>query len=220
MAKTKTKKKRTKVKDQTVDLTTEEPKKKKRKRKRKKKSTDLAVVDHKAKKKANKKLEARLEKSKQKLAEMAIEAEVIPANKESVYFNEYSRIFESLQDLMTIAEDKYRKSEQSRDIYALMAMYSQMRECIADMRSIQDMNEMSEKLISSILDPFFKAVGQIMVEQFYKQEKSIKTNVKSNKIAEELIAELRQVTSDSAQKMQEQYSSSREMVYRYFSDSM
>lgn len=214
-----TRTRKTKAKDQTVEIEPAAPKKKKKRARKKSASKEIATVSTREKKRANKKLEARLERSKQKLAEMAVEAEVIPASKESVYFDEYHRIFESLQDLMTIAEDKYRDSEQSRDIYALMAMYSQMRECIADMRSIQDMNEMSERLISSILDPFFKAIGQVMVEQFYKQEKAVKTNVKNSTIAEELTAELRQITSDSAQKMQDQYSSSRELVYRYFSES-
>lgn len=214
---------RRKIKDETVEVENKKKRKKKTKskdttkRKSKSKSKELAVSD-KSKKKASKKLEARLEKNRQKLATMSVDAEIIPANSESAFLNEYSHIFESLSELTRIAEDKYRDTGSSRDVYPLMAMYSQMRECIADMRSIQDLNEMSERLISSILDPLHKAIGQILIEQFFKLEKAIKSNT-DPKEAELIIADLKAITSESAHKVQEQYSSSKTMVYRYFSEN-
>ena len=216
---------RKKTKDTTVEVLDTKPKRKRKKvkeevaetpKKRKKKSKEIAVS--KEKKKAGKSLERRLEKRKAKVLELAVEAEVLPASSESAFYDEYSHIFESLQELTRIAEDKYRTSEQSRDIYALMSMYSQMRECIADMRSIQDLNVQSDALISAILEPFLKSVGQTMVEQFFKMEKIIKANLKGD-AAEDMLEELRSITQDSASKVQEHYATSKGMVYKHFTEN-
>lgn len=215
------KKKRNKVVDEELDVSVKrkrkkpstEAKTKKRKSKKKRNSKELAVIEE-----ANLKLENRLAKRKAKLAELAVKADVIPTDSESAFLEEYTHIFKSLQKLTRIAEKKYKTSEQSRDIYALMAMYSQMRECIADMRAIKDLNEMSDALIRAILDPLLRSVGQVLVETYFKLQKEIKGNVsKEDQIV--LLERLDMATQESAAKVQEHFALGKEQVYRYFSEN-
>ena len=228
MPATKTKVKKKKVEDEHLEVTAKKKKKRKpkaeqpkKKKKKTSKSKELSVVDAKAKKKANAKLERRLEKRKAKITELAVEAELLPAtvNSESVFLEEYSHIFESLQELTRIAEAKYAKSEQSRDIYALMSMYSQMRECIADMRAIKDLNAMSDSLIRAILDPLLRSVGQVILENYFKMEKEIKATVKNKATQEAVIDLLKSTTQESAAKVQDHFAVSKEQVFTYFSEN-
>ena len=225
MAKVKKKSKTKSVKDERLEINAaKKPKLKKEreavKKKKKSSSKELVVVtpSKKEKKKASKRLEQRLEKRKQQIVEYAQVAEILPADSEKEYFDEYTHIFKSLQTLTRIAETKYQDSQQSRDIYALMAMYSQMRECIADMRSIRDLNEMSESLIRAILDPFLRNIGQVLVEQYQKMEKMLKLHLKSKDV-EPIVEELKAITSESAHKAQEHYGEAKQLVFKYFTEN-
>lgn len=77
---------------------------------------------------------------------------------------QYEAMFTKLVTIKTIAETKYLESKQSKDIYALMKVYDQMREVIADMKALQDVGEYIDALDQDVLQPFATQSGQSILE--------------------------------------------------------
>lgn len=161
----------------------------------------------------NKKVEAR----RQQMVEAAIEAELIVKDSpESEYLSEYQHIFQSLQTMTRIAETKYAESKSSKDIYALMAMYSQMRECIADMRTIQDMSHQSDRLLFDIVEPLIKNFGETLVHLLWAIKKAISDNVDDPRLSQELLRNIDESFAAQAKTIQGQAESTRMKAKGFF----
>lgn len=159
----------------------------------------------------------RLAKRQEQLVDAAIEAELIVAESpESVYLSEYNHIFESLQNLTRIAEAKYADSKASKDIYALMAMYSQMRECIADMRTIQDMSHQSDRLLMDIVEPIIKTFGESLVHLLWSLKKGISDNIEDPRVAQELARTIDETFAAQAKLVQGQAEITRQKAREFF----
>lgn len=181
----------------------------------------LSKNDKQLVKKKQKKLERRLEKRKAAIVETAIDLDLLPENtSEREYFDEYAHIFKSLQKLTRIAEKQYQKSKMSRDIYSLCTLYSQMRECIADLRSIQDLSQQSENIISVIIDPMMKSMGESLVEMFFLIEKSMREQVKSDKQFQELQRQLKEIFAKQALKIQGSNDQAKQRVVEFFANGV
>ncbi len=203
------------------------PKKKKRKTNIPVESFEIGdlVKEPKKKKKTSKKdkikkIEQRIEKRKSEIMEYAVEAHLIPDDApEKKYFDEFEHIFKSLQKLTRIAERKYKDSKSSRDVYALMAMYSQIRECIADMRTIQDLSQQSDALIKEIIDPLIKTIGDSLVQLYYNTDQSVRETITEDKLVQEISRRIKSVFSQQAVSIQKAQEDSKAKVYEYFSVS-
>lgn len=179
----------------------------------------LKTKDRKSIEKKQEKLERKLAKRKQAIVDYAVEASVLPeGSKEREYFDEYTHIFTSLQKLTRIAEKQYAKSGMSRDVYALCTMYSQMRECIADLRSIQDLSIQSERIITNIIDPMMKSIAQALVEMYFQIEKSMRSTVHSDKEFNELDRQLKEIFSKQSFKIQEYNDKARQQTIEFFAN--
>lgn len=127
---------------------------------------------------------------------------------------EYNRIFTTLGNLCRKLElnmnDKDSKIS-SRDVYALMTMYSQMRETIADLRSITDVNTQSEILINEIFLPYHKTVGEMMLSLLYKIMTHLRTSLPEDKA--HLVGErFKEIVSEEALTLQKQFESTKEKI--------
>jgi hypothetical protein len=91
----------------------------------------------------------------------------IPPDQEKECLDEYLHMFKTLQDMVRVGEQKYLESKATREVYALMTMYSQLREVIADIRSVTDMSSHAENIIQSIVQPAISSIAQAMVDAFY-----------------------------------------------------
>jgi hypothetical protein len=184
-------------------------------------SVSLNKKDKKLVKQKQKKLERRLEKRKAAIVETSIDLNLLPENtSEREYFDEYAHIFKSLRKLTRIAEKQYQKSKLSRDIYSLCTLYSQMRECIADLRSIQDLSQQSEKIIAEILDPMMRSMGESLVEMFFLIEKSMREQVKSDKQFQELQRILKEIFAKQALKIQGSNDNAKQRVVEFFANGV
>lgn len=83
---------------------------------------------------------------------------------ENQQLDEYIHMFNTLQTVARIAEEKYVETQQSRDIYPLMQVYNQMRELIADLRALRDVGQLGEVMNSEVLSPFANMSASIMIK--------------------------------------------------------
>ncbi|AXG67223.1 hypothetical protein HOU09_gp179 [Dickeya phage vB_DsoM_AD1] len=156
----------------------EEPKPKKVK----KKENAVEVIKKKKKKKEKKSLStdvAALEG--QFLEAMAEVPDVI--RQENDQIAEYMTMFKQCQSMARICEEQYKKSKQSRDIYALMQLYNQMREIIADLRALRDVSQLAEILNAEVMGPFAESAGTILVGVFHQINAWNKKNLPVEMIA-------------------------------------
>jgi hypothetical protein len=86
---------------------------------------------------------------------------------EREYLDEYRRIFDTLKEISIISEANYFKNPTTREIYALATVYSQIREVIADIRSISDMSDQANALIGGVVQPSISSIAQAFVDTFY-----------------------------------------------------
>lgn len=126
---------------------------------------------------------------------------------EQHFQDEYNIIFSSLGSLCRKLErDMSEKDSKvsSRDVYALMTMYSQMRETIADLRSIADINTQSEMLVSEVLLPYHKTVGEMMVSLLYKLMTHLRQSL-NEASAYSIGDRLQEIVSEEALSLQKQF---------------
>ena len=190
------KKKRKKDKVETPEAREKRKKKEKRRLRKAEKlreSTDLAIIE------ANE--------------DMILVGEVVGVtNTEQEYMDEYRNMFTSLQQLKTDYELMMGDKPQSKDVYALMSMYSQMRECINDMRLINDSGEQAEHLCRTVLEPFLKSVADSMIQSFYKTMSAITASAPEAQIVD-LTAKLKEITASSSLDVQKSYDTAKDALY-------
>ena len=109
-----------------------------------------------------------------KKQEEALEIPTNIASFEKEYLQEYLRLYDTLKTLCLRVEQRCHSSKGSRDVYALMALYSQQREIIADIRSIKDLSEQVHLLIRHVLQPYTSAIAQSILDMFYHLKKIVK----------------------------------------------
>lgn len=72
---------------------------------------------------------------------------------------EYNLMFRKLQTISRTFEEKSIKGS-SKDVYALMKVYDQMREVIADMKALKDVTALADSIQQQALLPFAKSTVQ------------------------------------------------------------
>lgn len=103
---------------------------------------------------------------------------------ENTWLKTYELMFRKLRRIMRKLELRVMDSEKATDIYALMALYNQMREVIADIRTIMDLNQNTQRIIDQILYPMVRDISNNYVDAIFLIKKSVRANVDSDKYAE------------------------------------
>jgi hypothetical protein len=91
-----------------------------------------------------------------------------------------------------------------REIYQLSAMYSQLRETIADLRSITDLSEHADRLIEMAVQPMFTRMIQNITDNFYELKVRTKDRVKE-KYVKEVMDLVDDATVELGRKLQVHY---------------
>ena len=132
--------------------------------KKKKKENPVDVI--KKKKNKNKKLSTDIVALEGELMQVMDEIpDVIKQENEQIA--EYMVMFKQCQNMSRICEQAYEEKKQSRDIYALMQLYNQMREIIADLRALRDVSQLADILNEEVMGPFAESAGTILVGVFH-----------------------------------------------------
>lgn len=194
----------------------EKEKEKGKKKKRKKKTVGELLKEGKteqARKKMNKlssKAMVVSDKSDPVLEISEPEASLVEAviSSEAEFLQEYYHIYGTLGSIIRNLEQKMTQPNSdvnSKDVYALMTMYSQMRETIADLRSIKDMNEQAEDLAQHVFDPAAKSAGEALVNLYFKVSSSVRQKVDDPSVVEEIVETLKLDVGEQASKLQDQF---------------
>lgn len=134
---------------------------------------------------------------------------------EKEFLQEYEHIYSTQSKIIRSLEARLTDPGShisSRDIYALSTMYSQMRETIADMRSIKDMNAQAEAIAINVFDPAMKAAGESLVNVFFKLNALLRHHIKDNTVVEILLDKIKQDISVEGSSLQNQLMISREKI--------
>ena len=118
--------------------------------------------------------------SKQDISEEIIETEQLldtPRFKEKEHMRAYASMFKRLSQIIPIVEERCLHSEKTAPIYALMQLYNQLREVIADIRSITDFSTQSNKLVQNVLRPLTFDAGQNMIDIMFYIDRDIREYV-------------------------------------------
>ena len=141
------------------------------------------------------------------------ERALVPLDKNTDEFDsQYREMFENLQTIIGLFEEKMLENPNGRDVYALSTLYSQMREVIADIRSAKDVSQQILELENRAYGSFLTLVGQSFVHLFYQMHTNIKATVKSRDQQEQLIASLKGLCKDESDKIQLGYQAMLERV--------
>ncbi len=151
----------------------------------------------------------KLKKNKRELASIEEQETELPANvqlSERDNYDVYLFMFKRVKRLVKKLEKQSSKGEfvNTRDIYALCTLISSLREIMNDMRQIGDSSEHVTKLVQNILQPYTSSIGQKLLDNFYAESKLIQNSLKS-KAAKTVIEDLKTITRESAQFLQQQH---------------
>jgi hypothetical protein len=130
---------------------------------------------------------------------------------DNTWIHTYEIMFRKLKKIMRTVEAKVINSESAQDIYALMALYNQMREVIADIRSMIDLSQNTQRIIDNILYPMVRDISNNYVDAIFMIKKTLRSNVESDKYIE-LKAEIDSCLKEHAKYIQSSYEKSSEQL--------
>lgn len=112
----------------------------------------------------------------------------------TMMFKRTARIARRLERQILLREDK---TVVGRDVYALSTLYNQMREIIADLRTMVDMSAQVDMIVNGPLHSIEVSLGQLILTNHYQQLEILKKYVEPKR-AEEAIRLLSKLTEDTA----------------------
>lgn len=185
----KKKKKKAKLETMPEDDTVPEVLAKPKKKKKKVDVDDIDVAKKKKRKKPSpEKLKARAGKLKSKVDEDsdAIEKELAEHERQkqagakfsdNTWLNSYTVMFKKLKLISSNIEDKVLDTNAGNDVYALMALYNQQREVIADLRALMDLSQNTQRIVDGVLYPLVRDIGNNYADVIYLMLKAVRASV-------------------------------------------
>jgi hypothetical protein len=150
-------------------------------------------------------------KTKAKLNKEEIVGIVTGGGKEREYYEEYIHMFTKLKAGIRKLEKIQAMSPSTRNVYALIAMYSQQREIIADIRALSDFSENISAILDNVVQPLFSSITQSNLDIFYHIRKMIIENCK-DELTQSSIKQLETLMRDQAKFLQEKYEHTSERI--------
>ena len=128
---------------------------------------------------------------------------------DNTWIHTYELMFRRLKKIMRTMEARVMNSSHAQDIYALMALYNQMREVIADIRSMIDLSQNTQRIIDNILYPMVRDISNNYVDAIFMIKKTLRANVDSERYIE-LKSALDDCLKEHAKYIQSSYEKSSE----------
>lgn len=138
---------------------------------------------------------------------------------DTAYLDEYMSMFRKLRKMRKMAEQKYMLSRSSRDIYALVAIYSQQREVIADIRASTDLSKHAHIIIDSILQPMMNSMAQELLNSFYAIKQILISNMEEDK-TDDAVKVLSSIIKNQASFIQKEYEQAKDKTLEVFNEPL
>lgn len=152
--------------------------------------------------KSAKSLKAKAAKAKDAIAQdMAVIEDEAEEFADNTWVKTYHSMFRKLRTIMRAAELRTQTSEKAADIYALMALYNQMREVIADLRSMIDLSQNTQRITDLIIEPLVRDMSHSYADSIYRIYKVLRLHIEGQKYGE-VKADLDRIFGDYARYME------------------
>lgn len=135
------------------------------------------------------------------------EAKNDPTIRESEQFQEYYEMFNSLKTIARVIEKRCKENANSKDIYALMQLYNQMREVIADIRTLRDIVGVAELIRNDVIDPLMQTAANELVQINQSMRQFIMKHLEGD-IALDMVAKLNDLSANAGDVLHEAYGNS------------
>lgn len=120
--------------------------------------------------------------------------------------SQYRDMFENAVELASRLETQMVEGTiKGTEVYALNALYSQIRELIADMRATKDIGQQISELEQAALNPFTKQIGQFILDMYFAMQSNISAAVKDRDIREDLLRKLGDAAADAGIRAQQEH---------------
>ena len=136
-------------------------------------------------------------------------------NKE--HYDEYLHMFKKVQTAIRMFEKELRFSKSTRNVYALIALYSQQREIIADIRAITDYTENVNRIMSSLIQPLFSNITQSNLDIFYHIRKLV-IEVSKDDQTQYALKRLEDLMREQGRYLQDKYENASEKLTQIISE--
>lgn len=165
-----------------------------------------------------KKLDAVIAQGDAMAEQMNAIVESIPdiVKQENDQIEEYMLMFTNCREMARLAEEQYRSTKNSREIYPLMQIYNQMRDIIADLRALRDVGKLGDVLNDEVLSPFAQSAASTLINVQQKMASYYKSNLNEKDIAESTRA-LNRYIREAAEEMTKSYHASLDKAVQVFS---
>ena len=143
---------------------------------------------------------------------------VVSIKEDTEYLEEYMEMFRKLRKMRKMSEQKYMLSRSSRDVYALIAIYSQQREVIADIRSSTDLSRHAHAITDSILEPLLNSLAQELLNSFYAIKQILVSQLDED--ADDAIKLLESIIKNQASFIQKEYEKAKQKTLDIFNEPL
>lgn len=157
------------------------------------------------------KIKKQVKTGKEKLNKEEIINIVTGSGKEREYYEEYIHMFTKLKANIRKLERTQAMSPSTRNVYALIAMYSQQREIIADIRALSDYTENVNHIMSAVVQPLFASITQSNLDIFYHVRKMVIENCKDD-ATQGVLRNLEALIRDQAKFLQDKYDTTSQKI--------
>lgn len=100
-----------------------------------------------------------------------------PVKQENEQIIECIRMFTQLRNMARTLEERFEANPSSQTVYALMKIYDQVREIIADLRALRDVQQMGDTLNREVISPYTRAVAAALAAVHQNLKADIKSVV-------------------------------------------
>jgi hypothetical protein len=150
------------------------------------------------------------------------EAELMPyaekkSNQDVAFHDEYMHMFKSLQKNIRALEKDLKYSRSTRNIYALIGLYNEQREVIADIRAVSDYTENINRIMVSVIQPLFSSVTQSNLDIFYHIRKLVIETAKDDQ-TQYALKRLEDLMREQARYLQDRYEHTNTQLVKIVTD--
>ena len=139
------------------------------------------------------------------------------SSQEKEQYEEYLHMFSKLKTSIRMFERELKFSKSTRNVYALIALYSQQREVIADIRSITDYTENVNRIMTSLIQPLFSNITQSNLDIFYHIRK-LMIEVSKDDQTQYALKRLEDLMREQGKYLQDKYENASEKLVQIVSD--
>lgn len=168
----------------------------------------------------DKKIKKKLKTLEKSTDEFELDTEKALPSKEMQRYKTYVSLYKSTKRLTKKLRQQAEEGDKvnTRDIYALCALMTSLREIMNDIRQLDDASDNAKQLTDNVFDPFVSFVGQKVLDVFYAQQRSV-LEYAPPKAAKKIVSELKEHIKSAARDIEAERSVATEKIDQIFQGS-